>query len=236
MTTSSLAESILAGRYQPDDTFLHRLSVGRKLLLAATMVVLASSGNFHVLGTLAVVVLVAWKLTAIPFALLGRLIRSFRWFLLILGFFPVFFTPGRPIEALSFLPFVISWEGVFYGLQASSKLLVMFMISFLLMRTTPAMDLMRTLKKLIVIRSPRWRRAVEDFFHVGVMAVQLIPLLCVEAERFMLSKLNEQSKEDISRFQKAWRVGLLLAPLVAHVLKEQDRFAAALAHENAGTE
>jgi len=234
MTTSSLAESILAGRYQSGDTPLHRLPVGWKLLLAAVMVVLASTGNFYILGVLAMVVLIAWQLTAIPFALLGRLVRSFRWFLLILGFFPVFFTPGRPIEALTFLPFVISWEGVFYGLQASSKLLVMFMISFLLMRTTPAMDLMRSLKKLIVIRSPKGRQAVENFFQVGVMAIQLIPLLCVEAERFMVSKLNEQSKEKISRFQKAWRVGLLLAPLVAHVLKEQGRFAAALAHENSG--
>jgi len=236
MTTSSLAESILAGRYQSGDTPLHRLPVGWKLLLAAVMVVLASTGNFYILGVLAMVVLIAWQLTAIPFALLGRLVRSFRWFLLILGFFPVFFTPGRPIEALTFLPFVISWEGVFYGLQASSKLLVMFMISFLLMRTTPAMDLMRTLKKLIVIRSPKGRQAVENFFHVGVMAIQLIPLLCIEAERFMLSKLNEQSEEEISRFKKAWRVGLLLAPLVAHVLKEQDRFAAALAHENSASE
>ena len=77
----------------------------------------------------------------------------------------------------------------------------------------------------------------------GLWAVQLIPMICVETETFMLSKLNEENEEPprpplqggvfSSSFKKAWRTASQLGPLMAHLFQQMDEWEPELTgHQN----
>ena len=83
---------------------------------------------------------------------------------------------------------------------------------------------MNTLQKAVIIKNPKWKQTVQEFFMTGLWAVQLIPMICVEAETFMLSKLNEENKSKKSGLKKAWRAASQLGPLMAHLFQQMDEW------------
>ncbi len=219
-----LSQMILQGRYQPGSTLLHRMSPSLKLILALVFFLTASWGNLIVLCGLMGVCLLAMALAEVPFKMIGTLIYAFRWLILILGLFPLFTTPGATVEWLSFLPFTISWEGMRAGLESFLKLLEMFFLSMILVRTTLPQALMNTLQKAVVLKNEKWKQTVQEFFLTGLWAVQLIPMICVEAESFVFGRLEEEKGKDISGLKKAWRAASQLSPLMAHLLKQMDEW------------
>lgn len=58
----------------------------------------------------------------------------------------------------------------------------------------------------------------------GLWAVQLIPMICVETEAFMLTRLNQAEESKKSGMKKAWRAALQLGPLMAHLLRQMDEW------------
>jgi len=219
-----LSQMILEGRYQPGTSFLHRMRPSLKLILVLLFFLLASWGDLKILGGLMLVCLLAMVLAHIPFKTVGRFVYAFRWLFLIIGLFPLFTTPGAVVEELAFLPFTISWEGLKAGLESFLKLLEMFFLSLILVRTTSPQDLMNTLQKAIIIKNPKWKKTVQEFFMTGLWAVQLIPMICVETETFMLSKLNEENEKKISGLKKAWRTASQLGPLMVHLFRQMDEW------------
>ena len=219
-----LSQMILQGRYQPGETLLHRMSPSLKLSLALIFFLTASWGNLLVLCGLMGVCLLAMVLADVPFKMIGTLIYAFRWLFLILGLFPLFTTPGASVEALSFLPFTVSWEGMRAGLESFLKLLEMFFLSMILVRTTSPQALMSTLQRAVILKNVKWKKTVQEFFMTGLWAVQLIPMICVEAEAFVLGRLKEEDDKKISGVKKAWRAASQLGPLMAHLLKQMDEW------------
>ncbi len=136
MTTGPrLSQMILEGRYQPGASLLHRLAPSTKLFLVLIFFLLASWGGLLVLTGLMMVCLLAMGLAHIPLKTVGAFIYAFRWLFMIIGLFPLFTIPGTPIESLRFLPFQPSWEGLWGGVESFLKLLEMFFLSLLLVRT-----------------------------------------------------------------------------------------------------
>ena len=229
-----LSEMILEGRYQPGASLLHRMAPSLKLCIALLFFLLASWGDLKILGGLMIVCLLAMALSHIPLKTVGRFVCAFRWLFLIIGLFPLFTTPGAVVEGLQFLPFTISWEGCQAGLESFLKLLEMFFLSLILVRTTSPQDLMNTMQRAVIIKNPKWKQTVQEFFMTGLWAVQLIPMICVETETFMLSKLNEENEglkappckggRGGSSFKKAWRTASQLGPLMAHLLRQMDEW------------
>jgi energy-coupling factor transporter transmembrane protein EcfT len=219
-----LSQMILQGRYQPGSTLLHRMSPSLKLGLALIFFLTASWGNLIVLCGLMVVCLLAMALAHVPFKTIGTLIYAFRWLFLILGLFPLFTTPGASVEWLSFLPFTISWEGMRAGLESFLKLLEMFFLSMILVRTTSPQALMNTLQRAVIFKNEKWKKTVQEFFMTGLWAVQLIPMICVEAEAFVLGRLEEEKSKNISGLKKAWRAASQLGPLMAHLFQQMDEW------------
>jgi len=215
---------ILQGRYQPGASLLHRMQPSLKLILVLIFFLVASWGHLTVLLGLMLVCLLAMALAHVPFKTIGTLLYAFRWLFLIIGLFPLFTTPGAGIEALAFLPFTISWEGLKAGLESFLKLLEMFFLSLILVRTTSPQALMNTLQKAVIIKNPKWKKTVQEFFMTGLWAVQLIPMICVEAESFVLGKLEEEKQKDISGLKKAWRAAAQLGPLMAHLFQQMDEW------------
>jgi energy-coupling factor transporter transmembrane protein EcfT len=219
-----LSEMILEGRYQPGTSFLHRMRPSLKLILVLMFFLLASWGDLKILGGLMIVCLLAMMLAHIPIKTVGRFVYAFRWLFLIIGLFPLFTTPGAVVEGLTFLPFTISWEGLKAGLESFLKLLEMFFLSLILVRTTSPQALMNTLQKAVIIKNQRWKQTVQKFFMTGLWAVQLIPMICVEAEAFLLSHLEQENKSKKSGLRKAWRTASQLGPLMAHLFRQMDEW------------
>ncbi len=219
-----LSQMILQGRYQPGTSLLHRLAASDKILAALILFLIASWGDLRVLCGLMTVCLLAMGLARVPFKTVGSLIYAFRWLFLIIALIPLVTTPGTPMTALEFLPFQISWEGLWAGSEAFLKLWVMFFLSMLLVRTTPPQALMETLQKVVIIKNPTWKKTVQEFFMTGLWAVQLLPMICVETETFMLSRLNQENDKKISGIKKAWRTASQLGPLMAHLFRQMEEW------------
>ena len=156
-----LSEMILEGRYQPGFSLLHRMAPSLKIIFALIFFLLASWANLKVLAGLMVVCLLAMALARIPFKTVGKFVYAFRWLFLIIGLFPLFTTPGASVEGLQFLPFAISWEGLKAGLESFLKLLAMFFLSLILVRTTSPPALMNTLQRAVIIKNPTWKKTVQ---------------------------------------------------------------------------
>ncbi len=219
-----LSQMILQGRYQPGTSLLHRMRPSLKLIFVLLFFLLASWGHLIVLSSLMIVCLLAMALAHIPFKTVGMLIYAFRWLFLIIGLFPLFTTPGASVEGLQFLPFTISWEGLKAGLESFLKLLEMFFLSMILVRTTSPQALMNTLQRAVILKNPKWKQIVQEFFMTGLWAVQLIPMICAEAEAFVLGRLEQEKQKDISGLKKAWRAASQLGPLMAHLLQQMDEW------------
>ena len=219
-----LSQMILEGRYQPGASLLHRMAPSLKIIFALAFFLLASWGDLKILGGLMIVCLLAMALARIPFKTVGTFVYAFRWLFLIIGLFPLFTTPGASVEELAFLPFTISWEGMRAGLESFLKLLEMFFLSLILVRTTSPPALMNTLQRAVIIKNPAWKKIVQEFFMTGLWAVQLIPMICVETETFMLSRLNEENEKKISGLKKAWRAASQLGPLMSHLFQQMDEW------------
>ena len=53
---------------------------------------------------------------------------------------------------------------------------------------------MNTLQRAVILKNEKWKKTVQEFFMTGIWAVQLIPMICVEAESFVLDKLEEEKE------------------------------------------
>ena len=225
MTSGSrLTRMILEGRYQEGTSFLHRLGASAKILMTLLFFLAASWGNLWVIGGLIAICLLGMALAHVPFRLIGGLIYAFRWLFLIIVLIPLVTLPGTPIAIFDFLPFEMTWEGLHEGTKAFLKLLVMFFLSMLLVRTTSPHALMNALQKAVIIPHPAWKKRIQEFFMTGLWAVQLIPMICVETEAYMLSRLNEENENNISGLKKAWRTASRLGPLMAHLFQQMDQW------------
>jgi energy-coupling factor transporter transmembrane protein EcfT len=215
---------ILEGRYQPGTSFLHRMRTSAKLIIVLLFFLLASWGHLEVLGVLMLICLLAMALAHIPFKTVGMMVYAFRWLFLIIGLFPLFTTPGVVVEELQFLLVTISWEGLKAGLESFLKLLEMFFLSLILVRTTSPQTLMNTLQRTVIIKNPKWKKTFQEFFMTGLWTVQLIPMICLETEGFMLSRLNEENENKIFGLKKAWRTAGQLGPLMSHLFRQMDQW------------
>ncbi len=203
----------------------HSLRPGWKLMAGLILMLAASAGSFHILVLLFLLLGLALMFAGIPLRSLVMLLRSLRWLLLIIGIFPILFTPGNQIQGLQGLPFPLTWEGVELGTLACLKLVTLFFISILITRTTPPYQLIDCVRGWAVVPIASWNEKILEVFSVGLWALQLVPMLCVEAERFILGELQRlKSHRKGMGLREAWAAALLLAPLMSHLIGNLEQF------------
>ena len=220
----SLSHDLLAGRFQPGDTVLHRMRPGRKVFGVGILVILTAVGNVPVLGGLLLLAGMGLVVADISPARIGGLLKTFKWFLLVIGGLPVLMTPGHLIESLAFLPVDTTWEGLNAGAESIFKFMLMICFSLILMRTTAPSDLMPAESKMTLLGFSNLNRWLNEFFAVGVWAFHLIPLLIVEVEKFILSRCGALEGNRWDRFKSALDAGLFLGPLIVHLLSQAKRW------------
>ncbi|MCH7622465.1 MAG: hypothetical protein IIB46_00080, partial [Nitrospinae bacterium] len=150
-------------------------------------------------------------------------LRTFVWFILFLGIFPVFFTPGSSIEVMDGYSLGLTWEGLEAGALFSCRMTLMFLISMIFMRTTQPSDLFKYQKP-----GHDEDKGLRAFFReagtVGLMAFQLLPILFDEVEKRLVTELNN-NRISGSLFNKARQVAHLLIPLTVSVFENSGQFA-----------
>jgi len=213
---------LIPGVYSPGNSVLHRTSVSRKIFLGLGILCLTAWGKWVGVATVFLACLAGIFNAQIDFATVARKLRAFLWFILLLGIFPVFFTPGTSIAGGSLLG--VTWEGLEAGALTPFRLIVMFLVSMLFMHTTAPADLFAFNHSDENKRRGLWV-PFRQAGTVGLMAFQLLPILCVEVEKWLAAELS--SGKQVVRgnlFQKARQVARLLVPLTVSVFENTERF------------
>ncbi|MBI4390124.1 MAG: hypothetical protein HY580_08080, partial [Nitrospinae bacterium] len=143
------------------------------------------------------------------------------WFLLVIGTFPVLFTPGIPLDSLAFFPIAVTREGVEQGGYALSRFILMFLISYLLLRVTSPGSLIEAAEKRTAgPGSPPGK----EYLIVAVLAFQLVPLLFAEAEALAASRAKAGGRgKGLPAQMRFW--SRLLIDFAGHALARREYFA-----------
>jgi energy-coupling factor transport system permease protein len=213
---------LMPGVYTPGDSVLHRTPVSRKIFLGLAILCLTAWGKWMGIAAVSLICLAGIFLAKLGFKMVLQKLRTFFWFILFLAIFPVFFTPGTSIEIVSVLG--VTWEGLEAGALTSCRLLLMFLVSMLFMHTTAPKDLFAFNNSGKNEGQGSWS-PFRQAGTVGLMAFQLLPILCVEVEKWMTAELNN-GKEVVqgNLFQKARQVARLLVPLTVSIFENTEQF------------
>jgi energy-coupling factor transport system permease protein len=227
MRNVDLSSLVLGGSYQPGDSILHRMATRSKILWAFIFLIGIALGSGWVQGSLALVLLMALGFSGASLLGFFKRLRAFVWFLLLLGLFPAFFTPGAPVPGLSGLPVSISQEGLLLGGATVLRMVLMFLVSMILLRTTSPRSLVQQID-VFTSWIPWFSEALKQFFLVGLMAFQMLPALCAEAENFLKKEMPENMDRG-NIFKRIRQVAQLLMPLLVSVLRDPARFSGPVA-------
>lgn len=217
---------IMPGVYAPGDSLLHKTPVNWKIFLGLGLLSLTAFGRWMGIAAVFLLCLFGLFLAGVGFKTVYQRLRTFVWFILFLGIFPVFFTPGSSIEVVDGYSFGLTWEGLEAGALYSCRMTLMFLISMIFMHTTRPADLFELQKP-----EGTGDKGLKAFFWeagtVGLTAFQLLPILFDEVEKRLVVELNDTGKKDKisgSLFNKARQVAHLLIPLTIFVFKNSELF------------
>ncbi len=223
MQDKNVSRLIFSHGYTAGSSGLHRMPVRLKIGLALLLAAGAVWGGWTGIAVLALAAGAGVILARIPFFSLLKAMRPVVWFVLIAGMFPVLFASGTPVPALEWLPLTLTLEGLEAGAMNTSRLLFMFLLSWLFIHTTHPQTWMP-------VETPPagggWRTAFGEMAAVAGLAFQLLPLCCIEADRWLTEKLSA-GKDSLqgNLLQKAGQVASWLAPFLASVLADGERIA-----------
>ncbi len=213
---------LLPGAYRSGDSLLHKAPVHWKIILGLGLLVLAALGGWWGIAVVSLSCLIGLILAGLGFYEIYQRLKTFVWFVLFLGIFPAFFTPGASIEVVGGYSFGLTWEGLQAGALFSCRMTLMFLVSMIFMRTTQPADLFEYQKQ-----GGEGDKGLRAFFQesgtVGLMAFQLLPILFDEVEKRLVMELNEDKIRG-SLFSKARQVAHLLIPLTVFVFENAGEY------------
>ena len=220
MSEYTVAGNIMGGRYHQGNSALHSVSPVKKLWVGMLMIALASFAGALTLGVLIIVCLMGLKWAGAGFGDILRILKSFIFFFLVIGFFPALFYDGTPVATLAYFPVHLTWEGLAVGGVAVLRFIAMVFISALLTRTIPPLALVKAAEKLMPKRSGE-TGFFRDIFKVGLLTMQVIPHLFGEVEKFAASRKDEW--DAFKGVKKYAKLAGLVMPFLVHIFKNMEK-------------
>lgn len=225
MAQKGFISSMMGGSYVAGNSILHQMNVGTKLTATLILVTVVGVSGWAGLAGVAAVGSIALFAADYSLRIFLRRMKTFIWFLLVVALFPALFTPGTPIAALHAAPVTVTWEGLSQAGLSSCRLLLMFLLSSVLIHTTPILEMVRQAENLRS-RFPRFGAPLKEVIAVAALAFQMMPLLCVHAEQWVTDHLHKENKTMTGGLiSKARQAAGLLGPWIASVLGNAERFA-----------
>ena len=218
----------------PGDSALHRVSVAGKLFLALIVLAIAAFGDWYGVAVAGVFCLTGLILSRIGISAVLQRLKIFVWFILLIAIFPAFFTPGSPLNGGDGFSLGLTYEGLEMAALTACRLILMFLISMVFIHTTPPADLF---PKQTQASNPSkgLGNLLNEAGTVGLMALQILPVLCIEVEQWLAAELQTK-KEKISGslFNKARQTARLLVPLTVSIFENPEKFSQQLKNGDCG--
>lgn len=222
-----MIREITLGQYYPVDSVLHRMDPRTKLF--GTMVFIISlfiADNIFGYLAATVFLVLAIRLSRVPFAFMVRGLRAVVFLLLISVSFNLFLTPGQVVFAVGFLK--VTWEGLrMAGFMALRLIYLIIGSSIMTLTTTPNQltdGLERGLGFLNKVRVP-----VHEISMMMSIALRFIPILVEETDKIMKAQMARGADfESGNLIQKARSMVPLLVPLFISAFRRATDLAMAM--------
>ncbi len=225
---------LVPGFYVPGDSPLHRLALARKLFLALLTLVIAAFGEWKGVAGAGALCLIGLILSRMGLRVVGRRLKYFVWFILLIAIFPALFTPGSPLDGGEGFSLGLTYEGLETAALTACRLILMFLISMIFIHTTAPADLFPK-----QIQADAKVKGVGRFLNeagtVGLMAFQILPVICIEVEQWLAAEFQSRKKEiSGSLFNKARQTARLLVPLTVSIFENTEKFSQQLKNGDCG--
>jgi energy-coupling factor transport system permease protein len=221
---------ITLGQYVPGGSVVHRVEAGTKVIeligLIVSIFLVREPLSLALLFLFSVWILVRARIS-LRYVLRGM--KPFTWLFVFIFFVQFLTVPGRMIPPFNPGFVKMTYSGLKEGTLVSSQVALSIIFSSILTLTTSPMELakgvFRILSPLRVFRVP-----IDDVVLVIMISLRYVPLFLGEIERITRAQRARGGYFDEGNLlQRAKRVLLLVAPLLANSLRKAHGIGEALA-------
>jgi energy-coupling factor transport system permease protein len=218
----------LVGRYQPKDSFLHKLDPRTKifaaLVLALAVFFLDSLWDYLLFAGFILIAVMAGRIGFWP---LVRAVQALTVLIALSALLQLFGAPGTPIWQWG--PFKISDEGLRTGAMLSARLIFFGLISALLGVTTSALQLADGLEGLLLPLA-KFRVPVRGLALMFSVSLRFVPLILDEAD-MLIKAMRARGIDPFegSIAERARKIVGILVPLLRNTLLRAEALAEAMA-------
>lgn len=225
---SFFASQLVIGQYIPGETLLHRLNPLLKLVLTMlVMVGLFAFATWRHYAVFAVVWLIAYLISRLPFFFF---VRGLRPILMLIGMtflMHLFLTPGdKVLWQWGFLS--ITEEGFKQGLYFTVRLVLLVSFTSLLTLTTSTVELTFSIER-ITRPFKRLGFPSEDFAMMLTIALRFIPVLFLELDKIVKAQRARGARFDRGSLAQRGQAYLsILVPLFTNTFARALELATAM--------
>ncbi len=216
------------GFYRHGDSFAHHLDPRVKILatiLLSILIFQAQKGEILVLSAfLSAVCLIA----RLKFSEIRVALKPLAWLAALLFGLHLFFTEGKILLPMPYLPLRITEEGLSRGLLISWQFLSLALSGIVLTMTTAPSELVGGLENLL---SPLRRIGVpvQDIAVMVSLALRFVPTLLEEFSRIKTAQLARGAELETGRLDRRMKsMAVLVAPLLVSAFRRADNLAEAM--------
>lgn len=218
----------LVGRYQPKDSFVHKLDPRTKifaaLALASAVFFLHSLGDYLLFAGFILLAVLAGQIGFWP---LVRAVQALTVLILLSALLQLFGAPGDPIWQWG--PLKISDEGLRTGAMLSARLIFFGLISAILGVTTSALQLADGLEG-VLLPLARLRVPVRGLALMFSVSLRFVPLILDEAD-MIIKAMRARGIDPFegSLTERARKIVGILVPLLRNTLMRAEALAESMA-------
>lgn len=222
-----MLRDITLGQYYQTDSVIHRLDPRVKLVTTLCFIIsLFIVDNWVGYVIAGLFLLMAIKLSKVPFKFMIRGMKSIIFLLLVAVIFNLFLTPGEPL--VTFWKITITREGLRLAVFMAVRLVFLIMGSSVMTLTTTPNQLTDALEKLLkplkIFKVP-----VHEIAMMMSIALRFIPILLEETDKIMKAQIARGADfESGNLIKKARSLVPLLVPLFISAFRRANDLAMAM--------
>ncbi len=222
-----MLRDITLGQYYQADSIIHRLDPRVKLVSTMAFLVslfLVQSLTAYVIPML--FLLVAIKLSKVPFSFMLKGMRAILFLLILTVGFNLFLTPGNVV--VQFWIFKITEEGILFSVKMAIRLSFLIIGSSIMTLTTTPNELTDGLEKLM--KPLRYLKVpVHEISMMMSIALRFIPILLEETDKIMKAQIARGADfESKNIMKKAKSYIPILVPLFISAFRRANDLALAM--------
>src|SRR5699024_1679104 len=223
-----MMDKLILGQYVPGDSYIHRLDPRTKLIASMWFIILIfMASSWWTYLVLVGLVLVAAKISEIPFSYYINGLKPLALLILITVSFQLIFAQGDNV-LLEFGWLTITLEGVVNAILIILRFVMIVMMSTILTLTTTPLEIADGIEALL---NPlkRFKVPVQEIALILSIALRFVPTLMQETEKIMnAQKARGVSFDEGNLLERMKKIVPLLIPLFISSIDRADQLAVAM--------